>query len=239
MRTEKQPFLLCAKKTKKKQQLPFDPFWGLFFPPSLCRGRIQDFSTTWVLLRQKTPAYSTASYLNCATRIGFHCADVYMCMGVLSLLSVYFSMSSSSLLECVYQRPFFLFLYRELPLCCLVWLDRSVSPGVIYCFHNFQSECCVLRRRGGGGGNLSSYRYSKVFFDLQTGLIRNFGGGSEELFGFCVAWPPVYQSRYTWHKHKIVRTPAKIVGTVFVFWLSITFLHSSGGASFRNGSKEK
>lgn len=134
---------------------------------------------------------------------------------------------------------FFLFLYRELPLCCLVWLDRSVSPGVIYCFHNFQSECCVLRRRGGGGGNLSSYRYSKVFFDLQTGLIRNFGGGSEELFGFCVAWPPVYQSRYTWHKHKIVRTPAKIVGTVFVFWLSITFLHSSGGASFRNGSKEK
>lgn len=196
---------MCQKNKKKKQQLPFDPFWGLFFPPSLCRGRIQDFSTTWVLLRQKTPAYSTASYLNCATRIGFHCADVYMCMGVLSLLSVYFSMSSSSLLECVYQRPFFLFLYRELPLCCLVWLDRSVSPGVIYCFHNFQSECCVLRRRGGGGTFLAIV-IAKCFLTFRRGSLGILGG-SEELFGFCVAWPPVYQSRYTWHKHKIVRNP--------------------------------
>lgn len=185
MRTEKQPFLLCAKKTKKKQQLPFDPFWGLFFPPSLCRGRIQDFSTTWVLLRQKTPAYSTASYLNCATRIGFHCADVYMCMGVLSLLSVYFSMSSSSLLECVYQRPFFLFLYRELPLCCLVWLDRSVSPGVIYCFHNFQSECCVLRRRGGGGGTFLAIVIAKCFLTFRRGSLGIWEGERRAFWILC------------------------------------------------------
>lgn len=146
----------------------------MFFPPSLCRGRIQDFSTTWVLLRQKTPAYSTASYLNCATRIGFHCADVYMCMGVLSLLSVYFSMSSSSLLECVYQRPFFLFLYRELPLCRLVWLDRSVSPGVIYCFHNFQSECCLTE--AGGGGTFLAIVIAKCFLTFRRGSLGIWGG---------------------------------------------------------------
>lgn len=35
---------------------------------------------------------------------------------------------------------------------------------------------CLTEAGGGGGGNLSSYSYSKVFFDLQTGLIRNLGG---------------------------------------------------------------
>lgn len=101
------------------------------------------------------------------------CVHVHGC--VVFAVRVLFNVLFVSAGMCV-PEAIFLFLYRELPLCCLVWLDRSVSPGVIYCFHNFQSECCVLRRRWGGGGNLSSYRYSKVFFDLQTGLIRNLGG---------------------------------------------------------------
>lgn len=70
---------------------------------------------------------------------------------------------------------------------CAVSFGWTAPSHLVLSTASIISSLNVVSYGGGRGGNLSSYRYSKVFFDLQTGLIRNLGGGSEELFGFCVA----------------------------------------------------
>lgn len=125
-----------------------------------------------------------------------HCADVHV-HGCVFLMSMY--VMSLFLLECVRQRPHF---FNESFHCCCLWLDSShlVSPAS----RTFQSECCVLRR--GPCKATTSRQLLQVLLTFRHISL----GGNYSPFGFCVAWPPVYQS-LTRHKHKIVQILAKIV----------------------------
>lgn len=105
---QKQPFTVCQKTA-------LWPFEVLTESCCLCveeEFRIlgdMDIITT-------TPAHLTASYLNCAKRIGFT-VQMYMCMGVFFLAVLNVLVSAGM---CVSEA-----IYWELPLCCLVWLDCS------------------------------------------------------------------------------------------------------------------
>lgn len=112
--------LLCAKKLPSEV---LTEFCGLCVEEGFRILDDTDIITT-------TPAYLTATYLNCAKWIGFT-VQMYMCMGVFFLLSMYFL--SSSLLECV-SEAFSVSLLTSTVSSCLAGL--LLSPG-IYCFHNF------------------------------------------------------------------------------------------------------
>lgn len=111
------------------------------------------------------------------------CVHVHGC--VVFAVRVLFNVLFVSAGMCVSEAIFFCFCTESFH--CAVSFGWTAPSHLVLSTASIISSLNVVSYGGGGGGNLSSYRYSKVFFDLQTGLIRNFGGGSEELFGFCVA----------------------------------------------------
>ena len=107
VRTEKQPFY-CVPKEKKTTALW--PVGGFFFPPSLCRGRIQDFSMTWVLLRQKPRRIRLHLTSTVLHGLAFT-VQMYMCMGVLSCCPCTFQCPFVSAGMCV-SEAIFVFVLR-------------------------------------------------------------------------------------------------------------------------------
>lgn len=185
MRTEKQPFYCVPKKQKKNNNCPLTRF-EVCFSRRLCVEEEFRISRRHGYYYDKKPRrirlHLTSTVLHGLAFTVQMCTCAWVCC---------------LCCPCTFQCPlrlcwnvctrghFFCFCTESFH--CAVSFGWTAPSHLVLSTASIISSLNVVSYGGGGGGNLSSYRYSKVFFDLQTGLIRNFGGGSEELFGFCVA----------------------------------------------------
>lgn len=125
--------LLCAKNCPLT-------LWG---PdrvlPSLCRGKNSGFLVTWILLLQprRIWLHLTSTVLNGLASL-CRCSCAWVCFFLLYLMS-------SSLLECVCQRPF-----TESFHCAVLFGWTARLTWCIYCFHNFPDWILCLMEGGGG-----------------------------------------------------------------------------------------
>lgn len=188
VRTEKQPFYCVPKKQKKNNNCPLTRF-EVCFSRRLCVEEEFRISRRHGYYYDKKPRrirlHLTSTVLHGLAFTVQMCTCAWVCC---------------LCCPCTFQCPlrlcwnvctrghFFCFCTESFH--CAVSFGWTAPSHLVLSTASIISSLNVVSYGGGGGGgggNLSSYRYSKVFFDLQTGLIRNFGGGSEELFGFCVA----------------------------------------------------
>lgn len=206
MRTEKQPFYCVPKKQKKNNNCPLTRF-EVCFSRRLCVEEEFRISRRHGYYYDKKPRrirlHLTSTVLHGLAFTVQMCTCAWVCC---------------LCCPCTFQCPlrlcwnvctrghFFCFCTESFH--CAVSFGWTAPSHLVLSTASIISSLNVVSYGGGGEGGETflAIVIAKCFLTFRRGSLGILGG-SEELFGFCVAWPPVYQSRYTWHKHKIVRNP--------------------------------